>query len=43
MDGLSSEEIGRKLGIKPSAVRQAGLRAKQQVLEYMPREDENHG
>ena len=43
MDGLSSEEIGRKLGIKPSAVRQAVLRAKQHVLEYMPREDENHG
>ena len=35
MDGLSSDEIGRKLGIKPSAVRQAVLRAKQHVLEYM--------
>lgn len=43
MDGLSSEEIGRKLGIKPSAVRQAVLRAKQHVLEHMPQEDKNHG
>ncbi len=43
MDGLSSEEIGRKLGIKSSAVRQAVLRAKQHLLKYMPREDENHG
>ena len=43
MDGLSSEEIGRKLGIKPTAVRQAVLRAKQHLLEHMPREDENHG
>ena len=44
MDGLSGEEIGRKLGIKPSAVRQAVLRAKQHVLEYMQREDsKKHG
>ncbi len=44
MDGLSSDEIGRKLGIKPSAVRQAVLRAKQHVLEYMgSEEDGNNG
>ena len=44
MDGLSSDEIGRKLGIKPSAVRQAVLRAKQHVWEYMrSEEDGNNG
>lgn len=40
MDGLSSEEIGRKIGIRPSAVRQAVLRAKQHLLKYMQSEED---